>query len=461
MIFPRILASLILAIFLGAYGLAGFASVALAAEGDACQTAAPDTCGGGFRCAAESGAASGTCQACEAGSTGCNAAANAGTPPMTETPVTLDRTAHPGWYLGVISSPQQGSSCNKLVGDAYSTQAGCRAAISAMQSYLTDHGFAAGTVVKNCEQVPANGQYSVTAPNLCANDDQALAPTEASANDLPRSFIPLTSIPGIAEAAGSPDLSAFLNAIYKVCIGAAAVLAVLQIIRGGITYMLGDSITEKREAKHHISLAIFGLVLVLAPALVFGVIDPRILDLKVGVETLKPTNDSFNPAGAAPCLNGECQNGNGNTTTGTQTGGGTGGTNGGGDTSPTPPAGGDGTETPTPPPPTTTTGGGSPGTTPQPPAPTPGTSGTAQVAVTQGAYVYVSYVAASYGNVPHCSFVEAHDEFESQSRCATAANGTHSPYHVVSPACARAAASRITVSNIPPPICPSAGVYPQ
>jgi type IV secretory pathway VirB2 component (pilin) len=97
-----------------------------------------------------------------------------------------------------------------------------------------------------------------------------------------QSFTPLTSLPGVADATSSPDLAAFLSNIYKLCIGVAAILAVLKIIQGGITYMLGDSITEKKEAKHHISMAILGLVLVLSPALVFGIIDPRILSLDIG-----------------------------------------------------------------------------------------------------------------------------------------------------------------------------------
>jgi hypothetical protein len=102
-------------------------------------------------------------------------------------------------------------------------------------------------------------------------------------------FVPLTSIPNIAESANSQNLSIFLNSIYKICIGLAGVLAVLQIVRGGMTYMLGDSVTEKREARHHITLAVFGLILVLAPAIVFGIIDPRILSLQVDTSVLAPT----------------------------------------------------------------------------------------------------------------------------------------------------------------------------
>lgn len=100
-------------------------------------------------------------------------------------------------------------------------------------------------------------------------------------------FQALTSIPGIQQAANSRNLAAFLNTLYMLCVGAAAILAVLKIVQGGVTYMLGDSITEKREARHHITLAVLGLVLVLAPALVFGIIDPDILRLNVDLTGLR------------------------------------------------------------------------------------------------------------------------------------------------------------------------------
>jgi len=118
-------------------------------------------------------------------------------------------------------------------------------------------------------------------------------------------FLPLTTLPGVTEAANSVNLSAFLNSIYGICVGAAAVLAVLQIVRGGVTYMLGDSVTEKREARHHIALAVFGLVLVLSPAIVFGIIDPRILNLNVDVTGLKSTGGTpTQPSPQAPVNNG-------------------------------------------------------------------------------------------------------------------------------------------------------------
>lgn len=95
-------------------------------------------------------------------------------------------------------------------------------------------------------------------------------------------FVPLTSIPGIEEAGNASTLPNFLNTVYKLAIGVAAVLAVLQIVRAGIMYMGGDSVTEKKDAKNLIALSIGGLILVLSPVVVFSIINPKILNLEIG-----------------------------------------------------------------------------------------------------------------------------------------------------------------------------------
>lgn len=94
-------------------------------------------------------------------------------------------------------------------------------------------------------------------------------------------FVPLTNIPGLTDTGNSPNLTIFLNNIYRICIGLAAVIAVLQIMRAGIMYMGGDSVTEKKDAKNLIGLSIAGLILVLSPTIIFGIINPDILDLKI------------------------------------------------------------------------------------------------------------------------------------------------------------------------------------
>lgn len=116
------------------------------------------------------------------------------------------------------------------------------------------------------------------------------------------SYVSLTNAPFLESAGNAASLPAFLNDIYKICIGLAAVLAVLQIMRAGIMYMGSDTgFAEKKEAKNLIALAIGGLILILSPVIVFSIINPDILDLKInGLSDLKTTGGlpaSWDPGG--------------------------------------------------------------------------------------------------------------------------------------------------------------------
>lgn len=104
-------------------------------------------------------------------------------------------------------------------------------------------------------------------------------------------FIPLTQLPGIQEIAQNGNgLPAFLNTLYKLCIGAAALIAVLQIIRAGLMWMsAGDNSESISKAKGLISSSIFGLILVLSPFIVFSIINPGVLSLNIGnLSSLQP-----------------------------------------------------------------------------------------------------------------------------------------------------------------------------
>ncbi len=103
-------------------------------------------------------------------------------------------------------------------------------------------------------------------------------------------FVPLAPIPGLtAEGADTSveGLPTFFNNLYKFLIGIAAILAIIQIIRSGIELALNQgSVSEIISAKGRVAQAIFGLVLVLTPALVFGIINPDILNLSVGLSDI-------------------------------------------------------------------------------------------------------------------------------------------------------------------------------
>ena len=106
-------------------------------------------------------------------------------------------------------------------------------------------------------------------------------------------FVPLVTIPGLTDnvQANQKGLADFLNNLYKFLIGIAAALAVIQITWSGIELAVNkENVSKMLEAKGKIYNAIFGLVLILAPALVFAIINPSILNLSLNLEPLNLTH---------------------------------------------------------------------------------------------------------------------------------------------------------------------------
>ncbi len=94
-------------------------------------------------------------------------------------------------------------------------------------------------------------------------------------------FEPIPGIPG-GQNAPPVSLSQYLNAVYKIGIILAAVLAVLMITIGGIQYVLaGGSITSTETAKDTIWQAIYGLLLVLLSYLILYVINPDLTRMEI------------------------------------------------------------------------------------------------------------------------------------------------------------------------------------
>lgn len=104
---------------------------------------------------------------------------------------------------------------------------------------------------------------------------------------LAEGFVALAPIPGLTDIQPTAGgLATFFNNLYKFAIGMAAILAVIMIIWGGLEYSTQDSISKKSDGKQRIYDAIFGLVLVLSPVLVFSIINPSILNLSINLPKL-------------------------------------------------------------------------------------------------------------------------------------------------------------------------------
>ena len=102
-------------------------------------------------------------------------------------------------------------------------------------------------------------------------------------------FVALAPIPGLTQGvtANTAELANFFNNLYKYLIGLAAALAVIQIIWGGLEIAVNkDNVSKITDSKGKIYNAVFGLVLVLSPVLVFSIINPSILNLSLNLPEL-------------------------------------------------------------------------------------------------------------------------------------------------------------------------------
>jgi hypothetical protein len=145
----------------------------------------------------------------------------------------------------------------------------------------------------------ANAVTGAVATATPAATPAAAAPTPAAGGG--SAFIPLAPIPGLTQGvtANSVGTVNFLNNLYKFLIGIAAVLAVLEIMWGGFEYATKDSVSKKSDGKKRIQQALFGLALVLLPVLVFGIINPQILNLSI---SMGPLNVQNTPGAPVPVV---------------------------------------------------------------------------------------------------------------------------------------------------------------
>lgn len=119
-------------------------------------------------------------------------------------------------------------------------------------------------------------------------------------------FVPLAEIKGLTDpttangAIDSASFALFFNNLYKFLLGLAITLAIIEIIWGGLEYSTTDSIGNKEAGKTRIRNAIYGLILILSPVLVFSIINPCILNLSIALTpiTLTPVGGSGEGSGS-------------------------------------------------------------------------------------------------------------------------------------------------------------------
>ncbi len=93
-------------------------------------------------------------------------------------------------------------------------------------------------------------------------------------------YTPMVGIPGLAKVS-TYTAEMYVDALYKLAITVGGILAVIQIIFGGVMYMFDGSITNKEAGKDKIKGALFGLLIILGAVLLLQTINPDLLNLKI------------------------------------------------------------------------------------------------------------------------------------------------------------------------------------
>jgi hypothetical protein len=99
----------------------------------------------------------------------------------------------------------------------------------------------------------------------------------------------LSPLPGTGNEVDTDEPGTYLQTMYQIAVGLAALLAVLMLVIGGFQYMTSEAFNTKEQAKNRIWGAIGGLLLILASWLILNVINPELLefdfgDLRSGIE---------------------------------------------------------------------------------------------------------------------------------------------------------------------------------
>ncbi len=88
----------------------------------------------------------------------------------------------------------------------------------------------------------------------------------------------LVGIPGVDIGA---DFNSYINALYKLSIAIAALLAVIKIIIAGLKWMLTDLVTSKEDAKKDIQGAVLGLLIIIAAVVILETINPQLTKTEI------------------------------------------------------------------------------------------------------------------------------------------------------------------------------------
>jgi hypothetical protein len=100
-------------------------------------------------------------------------------------------------------------------------------------------------------------------------------------------FVNLVGVPGLSGDPTNGGLNDYINALYRLSISIAALLAVIKIVIAGAKYMLSDIVTHKEDAKKDIQGALIGLLIVIGAIIILNTINTDLTDLDLAIDQVE------------------------------------------------------------------------------------------------------------------------------------------------------------------------------
>lgn len=123
-------------------------------------------------------------------------------------------------------------------------------------------------------------------------------------------YVPLEPLPGFPTS-GNVDLPTFLNALFKILFSIGALLAVGNMVVGGIAYMTSEVTEGKSNARQRMTGSLYGLLLLAGSYLILNTINPQLLNLSFNVQNSGANTTA--PANTTPAVGGGVNSGSGGT----------------------------------------------------------------------------------------------------------------------------------------------------
>ncbi len=127
---------------------------------------------------------------------------------------------------------------------------------------------------------PQNISGEAQGPPVAPGGVQGSPGTPGVSGPAPIGFQPLAPLPGFTN---SSDLNLYLNNLFKLGLGFAALMAVIYIAIGGIEYIGSEGVTSKEDGRRKITGAITGIIILLFSYLLLNTISPQFVKTTINL----------------------------------------------------------------------------------------------------------------------------------------------------------------------------------